>query len=42
MSSQQMIGHYWVTAKLGVGSMGEVWRATDTMLSLDVAIKFLP
>src|SRR3990172_4677786 len=37
-----MLAHYRVTAAIGAGGMGEVYRAKDTKLDREVAIKVLP
>ena len=42
LASGARLGSYEVLAKLGEGGMGEVYRARDSKLNRDVAIKILP
>ena len=39
LASGTRLGPYEVTVQIGVGGMGEVYRARDTKLDRDVAIK---
>jgi serine/threonine-protein kinase len=42
VSAGSSLGSYAILAPLGAGAMGEVWRARDTRLGREVAIKVLP
>ncbi|HEU5179322.1 MAG TPA: protein kinase [Candidatus Polarisedimenticolia bacterium] len=42
LASGHRLGPYEIVGSLGAGGMGEVWRAKDTRLDREVAIKILP
>ena len=41
LSPNTTLGHYTIISKIGAGGMGEVYRARDTRLDREVAIKVL-
>ena len=42
LATGERLGPYEIISQLGAGGMGEVYRARDTRLNRDVAIKVLP
>jgi serine/threonine protein kinase len=42
LSAGSRVGSYEISGALGAGGMGEVFRAKDTKLNREVAIKVLP
>ena len=42
LASGSRVGHYEIDAPIGVGGMGEVYRANDSKLGRRVALKVLP
>jgi serine/threonine protein kinase len=42
LTAGSRLGPYEILSAIGAGSMGEVYRARDTRLNRDIALKILP
>ena len=42
LSTGELVGHFQIVSPIGKGGMGEIYRARDTRLNREVAVKMLP